>query len=116
MKKKVKKENKKTTKKKSNVFAIIIVVLAILVVAFNMIFRVVKTADSGFGGARCHVVIDKITHRYIGKISYSCNAVDCKPTVKFVSGKMTKKEYMELKKEIKAARAGEWHAICYSFN
>ena len=106
MEKKVKEKNKK-----NNTSLIIIGILVLIVIGFNLLFRIVINSDNGIPGADCTVVVGRITHRYFGKVNHHCSAVDCESTSKVVSGKLTKNEYNELKERQK----DQWNWVCGMF-
>lgn len=106
-KKKTKKKNKKN-KKRRNILSIIILTVVALVIIFNALFIYI---DDFYWNCRCNVVVGRITHIYAGRVYISCSAVDCEGTEKYVFGRLPKKEYRELKKEIR--EDSNW--ICYYF-
>ncbi len=107
MEKKVKEKNKKNT---TNL--IIIGIIILVIIGFNLLFRVIIRTDNDSPGSDCKIIVNRITRVYVGKINYHCSAVDCEGRSKSVSGKLTKNEYNELKE----MQHDPWKSVCNMFD
>lgn len=95
------------------VLKIIGAIILIIVIVFILCFRITINRDEDIPGRSCKVITGRITHSYIGTVTRYCSAVNCNSKREFVSGKLTKKEYEELKEQIK--NKDDYNIICMTF-
>ena len=75
----------------------VILVLIGIIVLFFLLFKVFIYDDTLAPGKSCKIVISRITHGYIGKVTRHCSyGDDCDKTV-FVSGRLNDSDYKKLK-------------------
>jgi len=78
---------------------VVLIIIGIIIVFF-ILFRVVIYTETFIPGTDCKVVVSRFTHHYFGVVTNHCNYVDCKNESEFVSGKLNKKKYNALEKDL----------------